>query len=389
MAVDDVSFYNLVGEEINRTELVEQMIGYYTLKLEAGETAVTDFNEGSEIRNLLEAFAVDLYMLMEEQNELTSIGFIDSADGEWLDKHGAHPFVNLERDQGSEATGEVTFTIPEALTEDIILEDGIVLVTEDGLEFTTDSECVISAGETTEDVSVTCLTTGTDGNISADTLTIIDDETVEVNGLTVTNSEAFTGGTDYEEDEEYRERLLAYVRQDDFGSISYYNRLAAEVDGVHDIGLFDYAGYTKQVLVNGDTKPCSDEILAEVSELFSDTYNLMLGHTFYITKVQYTSVDMNLTLTVSEELDEDMILSILQIYFDGGSYEPYELDGLYIGDSVTSERIVDILSYPDGLLDATCTLIDPVSSDEVSEVTPASDHVLALGDVTITQNVED
>ena len=52
------------------------MIEYYNQKLEIGETKVTDFNEGSEIRNLLESFAVDLYDLMEDNYEATKIAFI-------------------------------------------------------------------------------------------------------------------------------------------------------------------------------------------------------------------------------------------------------------------------------------------------------------------------
>ena len=71
MALNEVSFYNTNGDEINLTNIVNQMINYYQLKLEVGETAVTDFNEGSEIRNLLEGFAVGIYALLEEQHEAT------------------------------------------------------------------------------------------------------------------------------------------------------------------------------------------------------------------------------------------------------------------------------------------------------------------------------
>ena len=33
MVVNDVGFYNVIGEYITRAGLVEQMIGYYNLKL--------------------------------------------------------------------------------------------------------------------------------------------------------------------------------------------------------------------------------------------------------------------------------------------------------------------------------------------------------------------
>ena len=55
MAIADESFYNILGEEISRENILEQMINFYALKLEVGESKVTAFNEGAEIRNLLEA----------------------------------------------------------------------------------------------------------------------------------------------------------------------------------------------------------------------------------------------------------------------------------------------------------------------------------------------
>ena len=88
MAIEEETFYNVIGEEINRTNLLNQMIGFYNLLLEVGDTKVTDFNEGSEIRNLLESVSVLGYYVMEDQNELAKIAFPDTAEGEWLDKHG-------------------------------------------------------------------------------------------------------------------------------------------------------------------------------------------------------------------------------------------------------------------------------------------------------------
>lgn len=62
MPMENESFYNLIGEEISRESIVEKMIEYYAQKLEIGETKVTDFNEGSEIRNLLNQLLL-IYML--------------------------------------------------------------------------------------------------------------------------------------------------------------------------------------------------------------------------------------------------------------------------------------------------------------------------------------
>lgn len=386
MAVDDVGFYNLTGEEITRGSLVDQMIGYYQLKLEVGDTKVTDFNEGSEIRNLLEAFAVDLYILMEEQNELTSIGFVDSADGEWLDKHGANPFINLPRDTGSESHGSVVFTIPTVATEELLIGEGTIVVSDDGLEFETDGDGIIAVGETSCTVSVTCLTTGEDGNVGAGEVNTIDDEYIDIDGLTVTNTEAFTNGTDYEEDEEYRERLLAYLRQDDFGSVGYYTRLGESVDGVHDIVLLDKTGYTKNVIVNGDTKPVDTSVLADVLAEFSDISNIVVGHTFNVEPV--TLVDANLTfnLQVNEELAEEDIISTLTAFFNGGNgYYILEFDGLYIGETITKDKLSDVLFMMDGI--ESVEIIDKDTSEPLTELTCQSNEVFQLGNITINQTI--
>lgn len=388
MAIDDISFYNLIGEEITRTGIVEQMINYYMLKLEAGETRVTDFNEGSEIRNLLEAFAVDLYMLLEEQNELTSIGFIDSADGEWLDKHGANPFIKLPRDTGSESVGFVTFSIPEAEATDTTISEGTIVVSDDGLQYVTDADCTIFAGDTSNEVSITCLTTGLDGNVNAGEINTIDDEDFTLTNVTVVNTDATVNGTDYEEDEEYRERLLAYIRQDDFGSVDYYTRLCEEVDGVHDVILVTgTSGYTRNVLVNGDVKPASSSICSDVLEVLSLPENIVVGHSFQALPCSLTNVNLTLNLTMQEEIEDNVILSLLNCYFNGGGYDRFEYEGLYIDESINREKLLDVLYGLPEILEA--EIIDPSTSESIGEITPTANTALKLNTVNINQTTGD
>ena len=259
MAIDDVSIYTLTGEEISRTSILNEMINFYGLLLEAGQTKVTDFNEGSEIRDLLEAFAVLGYIIIENKNELTSIGFIDSAEGEFLDKHGANPYINLPRETGMEATGTVTFTIPEALTSEAVIPEGTVVVNSStGLEYSTMNDIVFDTENTSVNVAVECLTAGEDGNCEIGEIDTIDEIITDIPEITVTNESKITGGLDYEEDEEYRERLLAYKQRDDFGSLPYYQSLGQAVEGVHDLLFVDATGFISKILVHIEAtdRPC-------------------------------------------------------------------------------------------------------------------------------------
>ena len=386
MALNDESFYNVFGEEISRTGLVEQMVGYYQLKFAAGETDVNDFSEGSEIRNLLESFAVDLYVLMSLENDVAKQAFVDTATGEWLDKIGLHPFVNLARDTGKVSEGTVTFSLPSNVVTDYVVPEGTTLVSDSGLYYRTVVECVIPAGSSSANVGAECVTVGVDGNCESGAITIINDEYITDANLSVTNSSAFTGGTDYEEDWLYRERLLAYVRADDFGSLAYYKKLAEDIDGVHDVIFVDATGYTRKILVNGDVKPTPDTVLLEVLTKFSDTNNCVLGHTFTVDKPDYVTNNLVVNLTVVNEMDEDVVKSIITDFFDGGEHnEGFELAGVNIGQSVTRSDLYSLF----GIIDNVLSVEILVNSTEITTLSVDSDEVLKVGTITVNQTVEE
>ena len=385
MAVDDVSFYTVTGEEISRGILVQQMIDFYQLALSVGDTKITDFNEGSEIRTLLESIAVDVYALMEETDEVSRIAFVETADGEWLDKHGSNPLIGLPRELGQVSTGTVTFTIPEATTSEVVIPiDTIVISEETGLEYSTSSDAIINVGDTDTTVMVECLVEGVDGNADAGTVTLFDDDSSLYNGLTVNNESSFTGGVDYEEDEEYRERLLSYLRKDDFGSIGYYETLCNGIDGVHDVLLVSDTTYTRKVLVNGDVKPTPDSILADVLEVMSDTNNLVLGHTFTVDKPTYVTVDLTVNLTVSSEVDEDDLSELLSAIFDGGEVlSGLMYDGVGIGETLRKNALYGAFDVIDSV-ESVEILSDGV---EIEDLVVEPGEVLKLGTVTFNQTV--
>ena len=387
MAVDDVSFIRITGEECSRSILVQQMIDYYQLKLGVGDTRVTDFNEGSEIRNLLESFAVDIYTLMEETDEVAKHCFVETAEGEWLDKHGSNPLIGLPRETGAESTGYVTFSIPSATTADVVVPIDTVLVNNvTGLQYVTMSDAVISIGDTSTTCFVQCLTVGVDGDADIGEITLFEDDSTLFNGLSVTNASAFSGGIDYEEDDEYRERLLAYLRKDDFGSIGYYEGLCEAIDGVHDVLLVDDSNetYTKIVLVNGDAKPTPDTVLADVTEALTDVNNIVLGHSFSVDKPDYVTKNLVVNLNVSVEVDEDDIKELLQAIFDGGeALNGLIFDGLLIGETLAKATLYDSFDIIDAVESVTIT----VGGTEITDFDVDDDEVLKLGTVTINQTV--
>lgn len=384
MALEEVSFYNVNGDEINLTNLVSQMINYYEQKLEVGETRITDFNEGSEIRNLLEAFAILGYAIMEEQVESTKISFISLSYGDWLDRIGELPFIDLERQSGNVSSGSVTFTLEAPLSDNFTIPaDTLLSSSETELDFTTLSDCIILAGETSATAPCECLTEGTDGNVPAESIDTIEDDTIDTEIVSVSNEYAFELGMDYEEDEEYRERLLANVQADGFGSMGYYQSLGENVTGVHDIKLVSDEIHTRKVLVNGYKKPTPDSVLLDVLTVYSSLENLVLGHSFTVDRPVYDEINLDITLSVATPVDEDMLKDNLEAFFDGTGFDRMEYTGLHIDEELSRDKIISAFNVFPEVLSVDSILL---SDEEVTMITPSMWGVLQLTDVNFTQN---
>ena len=384
MALEEVSFYNTNGDEINLTNLVDQMINFYELKSEVGETRLTDFNEGSEIRNLLEAFAILGYAIMEEQSEATRIAFISTSEDTWLDRIGELPFIDLPRIGGQQSTGSVTFTLAAALDDDYTIPSETILSSsETGLDFETDGDVTIFAGELTGTGIANCLTDGADGNVPVGSIDTIDDDSVDTEILSVTNEYPFELGLDYEDDDTYRERLLANVRADGFGSVGYYNRIGEAVTGVHDIKLVSDATHTRKVLVNGKVKPTPDSVLLDVLAVYSSLENLVLGHSFTVDKPTYDEIELEVTLSVTTVVDTTLLTNNLLAFFDGTGFDRMDYSGVRIDEELSRDKLVSAFNvFPEVVSVDSITLDD----SEVTVLTPSSGGVLKLVSVSFTQN---
>lgn len=387
MALKEISFFNIFGEEVNISNLVNQMIDYYDQKLSVGETSITDFTEGSEIRNLLEAFSVLGYAILEDENEAAKLPFISLSRGLYLDRIGENPFIMLPRIQGKESKGVVTFTLSAAQDYDIIIPVNTVLLDENvGLVFVTDADMSIPSGETSNDVPVSCATTGSDGNIPANTLTVIDDAAINTNLISVTNNEALSEGADYEDDEIYRERLLNYVKRDGFGTLGHYTSLGESVPGVHDVKLVDVTGYTKKVLVNGYVKPTTDEVLLNVLTVFSDAVNLVMGHTFTVDKPTVSSINLTFGLNVSSNIPTEELTSLVTAIANGGEWDRVSFDGLNIGENLTRQMLIDGLSYEGYIIEVSSIKITG-SSSEFTSTNISSNQVVKINECVFNQTI--
>lgn len=351
-----MSFFNVYGYEVSPETILEDMISKYT-----GDA--TDFTDGSQIMNLFRAFAVLGYDIEDKVNDVLLQVNIDTADGEYLDTIAEQPSINLSRDEGSESNGDVIFTLVSPKSEEFVIPTGTLLVSGD-FEFETVNDCIIPSGELEGTCHVESVDIGVEMNIEANTIQLSEASTE----YTVTNPYAFIGGTDYEEDEEFRERIKNEASITDFGSVGYYvNRLTNEYSNImHDVVFRKCeCDYTSIVIPNTYLLNSQEVLNQNVQAFLDNPNNIVLGQSFIVQSpsVEVLSVDIvesgvaltndiNIVLTDGYS-DENIarITNLLNSYVQGGSVDGFgsavEFKGLDIGETLDLTEVLEHLKYLD------------------------------------------
>lgn len=379
----DGGFYDVGGFHVTRDFILQLMINYYNNKYP--DSQITDFNEGSEIRNLLESISVDIYHLELQENSLLRQAFLTTATGGYLDLHGEG--LNVTRGIALQAQGTVTFSISESVNYLITIPQYTRIVdTATGLYYETWISCEIPIGETSVDCPVYSVVTGAGTNIPANSEFLFYNQN-QFQEVSISNDTDFTGGCDAESDEDYRNRLIEAKTSDGFGSLEYYKKLG-RVKGTHDIALVDSATHTAKVIVNGYQKPITDELLATVTAQYTNEKNLVYNHSFEVEKATFTTIPLEIELVVTDEIQDSVVIQILTNYFNGGritaNNQQWNHKGCSVNSSITNYEIMTLLEQIQGIIQVTEITSD---SDPFNKLTPASNKVLKLGAVNITQNV--
>ncbi|HBJ2602703.1 TPA: baseplate J/gp47 family protein [Clostridium botulinum] len=115
-------------------------------------------------------------------------------------------------------------------------------------------------------VKAECIKAGTIGNVLKNTITVLIDR---INGIeSICNEEGFTGGTDLEDEEHYRERVLEeYKNEATSGNNEHYKKWAKEVDGVgyaYVIDEWNGPGTVKVLILDKNNKPATRELIDKV-----------------------------------------------------------------------------------------------------------------------------
>ncbi|WP_141639510.1 baseplate J/gp47 family protein [Clostridium novyi] len=116
-------------------------------------------------------------------------------------------------------------------------------------------------------INARCLKEGTIGNVLPNTITVLFSS---INGVESITNEEFKGGTDIEDEEHFRERVMEAEKEEQLsGADSDYVRWAKEVPGVgyaYVISEWNGAGTTKVLILDKNGQPATNELIKAVKD---------------------------------------------------------------------------------------------------------------------------
>ncbi|NQS75231.1 MAG: baseplate J/gp47 family protein [Peptococcaceae bacterium] len=227
---------------------------------------------------------------------------------------------------------------------------------------------ILEKGNVTEaeavDIEAEAIEPGVKGNVAAGTIIALKES---IDGVfSITNLEAATGGTDIEDDDSFRERML-YSYQDPplSGAKSDYERWALEVSGVGGVfvePLWDGPGTVKVMILDASGTPGGQALVDRVQQYIApDGRNgggvAPIGALVTVTPPDIKEINISYTPIMEEEFAIDSIndkfkKALQQYYTDIGA-----------GGVIRFNKVSAILTGIDGIKDHSGLLVNDVAEN--------------------------
>jgi uncharacterized phage protein gp47/JayE len=230
-------------------------------------SAVDDTSVGSVSRTIVESVSREIAGLYEQMEVVYENGFIDTARGRALDL--VTGILGLDRKSAQFATGSVTFS-RRIGGENVTIMRGTRVATQgDGDTkpklYETTGTVEIGAGELEVEVPVKAVVPGVQGMTDFETITELEMPVVGIEN--VINRKPTTIGTERESDDEFRERIKAFVRSRSTATSEAIRAVVLNIPGVRNVTVTEapneIAGEV-DVIVDGldlETEDAQDHLL--------------------------------------------------------------------------------------------------------------------------------
>ena len=295
--------------------------------------------------------------------------FPQTATGENLDLHAQ--VRGLSRRQAAKTTGTVRFFAGAERTEPAEIPAGTVCMTADGLRYVTTEMGVIPVGEGQLDLPVEAAEAGADWNVQAGQIIYL---ALAPSGITAcTNPAPMTGGTDGEEDESLRQRVLGtYRRLANGANAAFYEQTALEFGGVAAV----------KVLPRNRGVGTVDVVAAAEGGMPDESLLLALQNHF--NSVREIAVDVQVCAPTRVDVDIAVGLTVQAGYrFEAVSLAVREklegwFTGTLLGKPVLQAQLTAMVFAVEGVANCAVTLSGgDVSADAVT--------LPCLGQLTVTE----
>jgi len=352
------------------------------------KTTLTNLNPGSVIRTLLEVISKPLSDLYQLVMTVTRGGFIQTAEGKWLDLKVRE--LGLERKIAIKASGYVTFFRNSEKPDEVIIPAGTIVKTVLDSEgksyrFATKEEVSIESGSSEAIAFAEAVEAGSSHNVGQDTLIKMSAYIAGVDGVTNKMIDLGSGlrtwqvdiGTDEESDELLRTRAI--YRWDELGvggTAGAYRSWVLSVPGVSSVQVLDdfpFGPGTVGLIVASENGLPTLELLTEVSRVVNEKKPLTA--TVHVLSPKPKIVDLSISLERFSSFTPSTIEDVVRLNLISINTE------LVIGEKLVISRLIANIMKIDGIYSVE---INTPSENVAAE----PDELIQVGEVVITQFVK-
>ena len=286
------------------------------------------------------AVAAQLWGLYVQCDWVNRQCFPQTAQGEYLDLHAQ--LRGVERREATAAEGVLRFTVDAAGAADREIAAGTVCMTTGLTRFETIEAGTLEAGETSVDIRARALEAGSAGNVAAGT--ILQMAVAPVGVSRCTNPAAFTGGTDREDDETLRARVLeTYRRLPNGANAAFYQQGALSFDEVAAAAVIPRprgVGSVDVVVSTAAGAP-SAELLEELEDYFEARREIAVD--VQVRAPEMETVDVTVQVAAEEGHDAQAVQDAVEAALRGW------FDGRRLGQSVLRAALGELVFHVEGV----------------------------------------
>lgn len=356
----------------SHAEIVEEMLIDF-----ANELGTDNISDASDIAIKVKVLAAQIEGIYYNQQYILRQAFVQTAIGEGLKDHGYT--YGVEKKPARKANGKVIMGRKSAAIEDISIPKGTMFSTNPDIygslvTATTVEDAILKVGELEVSIPGEVIEPGKDGNVPTGAFVVLNNPPVGIEY--VRNNEEFKNGTDEEDDESYRERILDKTRRPGTsGNPSHYEQWALEVPGTGGAKAhrtWNGKNTVKVVICDSNMRAASEKLIGEVFDYIETQRPAGAIPTIVSAHEKVINISANVTLangyTIQEVSDRfmDKVIDYFKLIAFKDSYTSYA-------------KIGSMLLDTDGVGDYTELMLN----GEVSNVLLEDEEIPVLGELVL------